>query len=172
MTTIAFYGETIASDSFMDARGIRMQCPGKIWSEGISQGDGIRPWRAFIGIAGDYAYTLKYKRRELLLEGGQLLALDADDMQHISAMAVLVTPSIDPEIYVATITGEWMPLQGRKYHAIGSGCDFALAAMRCGKSALESVQIAAEFDVGTGGAINGLNVRAYKGLGANENYAA
>jgi hypothetical protein len=36
-----------------------------------------------------------------------------------------------------------------KKHAIGSGMAFALAAMECGKTAIEAVEIAGKFDVGT-----------------------
>lgn len=37
--------------------------------------------------------------------------------------------------------------------AIGSGADFALGAMACGKTAAEAVEIASQFDVNTGGSI-------------------
>lgn len=39
------------------------------------------------------------------------------------------------------------------YFAIGSGFQFALTAMRLGKSAAEAVEIAAEFDLKTGGPV-------------------
>jgi hypothetical protein len=38
--------------------------------------------------------------------------------------------------------------------AIGSGMDFALAAMACGKTAAEAVEIAARFDPNTGGRVD------------------
>lgn len=41
----------------------------------------------------------------------------------------------------------------RAYHAVGSGRDFALAAMACGRSAHEAVDIAMAFDNGTGGKV-------------------
>lgn len=40
-----------------------------------------------------------------------------------------------------------------KICSIGSGCEFAMAAMDCGKSAAEAVGIAAGRDTGTGGRI-------------------
>lgn len=160
MTTIAFDGKTIVSDSYMDASGIKMFAPYKVWQEGISPHDGIRGWKAFIGVAGEYAYAMKYKAKTLLCEGGELLPLDEADMQHISAMAVVCTDGIAPEIHVATITGQWMPYHGREKHAIGSGRDFALAAMHCGKSALEAVEVARHFDTGTGGAVHAYDVAA------------
>lgn len=39
---------------------------------------------------------------------------------------------------------------GRAFTAWGSGRDFAIAAMACGKSAVEAVQLASQFDVNTG----------------------
>ena len=38
--------------------------------------------------------------------------------------------------------------------AIGCGRDFAIAAMACGKTAAEAVEIAARFDAGTGHGVN------------------
>jgi len=37
-----------------------------------------------------------------------------------------------------------------KFWAIGAGCDYALGAMACGKTAAEAIKIASRFDVGTG----------------------
>ena len=44
------------------------------------------------------------------------------------------------------------PLHG-SYIAFGSGRDYAIGAMRCGSSAKRAVEIAAEFDVSTGGEV-------------------
>lgn len=43
--------------------------------------------------------------------------------------------------------------------AIGSGAHFALAAMACGRSAVEAVRVAARFDPGTQGCIDTLRIR-------------
>lgn len=40
-----------------------------------------------------------------------------------------------------------------KFHAIGSGRDYAIAAMHMGKSAREAVQLASIYDVYTGGPV-------------------
>lgn len=45
-----------------------------------------------------------------------------------------------------------------KQFAIGSGRDFALAAMRLGKTAREAVLFAAEFDPGTGNGVDTLTL--------------
>lgn len=45
-----------------------------------------------------------------------------------------------------------------KFFAIGSGCQFALAAMSAGKDPLEAVKIAAKHDAMTGGPFNTLTL--------------
>jgi ATP-dependent protease HslVU (ClpYQ) peptidase subunit len=44
------------------------------------------------------------------------------------------------------------------FHALGSGRDFALAAMYLGKNAREAVEIAMEFDLETGKGVDCLEV--------------
>lgn len=44
------------------------------------------------------------------------------------------------------------------FHAMGSGRDFAMAAMHCGKSAREAVEIAALYDVFTGGDVMAFDI--------------
>jgi hypothetical protein len=39
---------------------------------------------------------------------------------------------------------------GDPYHAIGSGCEFAMAALGDGKAPIDAVKIAAKWDTGTG----------------------
>lgn len=51
------------------------------------------------------------------------------------------------------LTGGVFVSIGRNFHAIGSGRDYALAAMYCGKSAAEAVQVAMNFDNNTGGTV-------------------
>lgn len=50
------------------------------------------------------------------------------------------------------------PIVERCY-AAGSGAHFAIAAMACGRSALEAVRIAARFDPGTGGRVETMILR-------------
>ena len=47
----------------------------------------------------------------------------------------------------------------RIYDAIGSGSDFAMAAMECGKSATDAVRIASKFDIYTGGSVISMKAR-------------
>ncbi|MDE2468427.1 MAG: hypothetical protein KGL35_06715 [Bradyrhizobium sp.] len=46
------------------------------------------------------------------------------------------------------------------FTASGSGRDYAMAAMACGKTAAEAVEIAARFDIGTGGGVDTLTLGA------------
>lgn len=46
-----------------------------------------------------------------------------------------------------------VPFHSDKYIAIGSGAEFAIAAMDCGKSAVDAVKIASRRDPHTGGKI-------------------
>jgi len=61
----------------------------------------------------------------------------------------------DPSIIIADKNGVWRHTGGiflkcsREFHAVGSGRDYALAAMHLGNSATESVLVAASFDNGT-----------------------
>ena len=50
--------------------------------------------------------------------------------------------------------------------AFGSGCNYAMTALRLGKSPAEAVIIAAEFDVYTGGPIQVVNIAEALGLQA------
>lgn len=49
------------------------------------------------------------------------------------------------------------------YYAIGSGCEFAMVAMHCGKSAKQAVEIAKHFDIYTGGAVKSFSFKNTKG---------
>lgn len=45
-------------------------------------------------------------------------------------------------------------------HALGSGRDYAIAAMACGKSAREAIEIAARFDENTGNGLDAFDFEA------------
>lgn len=87
-------------------------------------------------------------------------------VSHLDAVGVLAfgypvfaKETNDPAMMLACASGVYRHVSGgffkcsRGFHAIGSGRDYALAAMRCGRSAEEAVSLAMEFDRGTGGFI-------------------
>lgn len=53
------------------------------------------------------------------------------------------------QLYHGSNLRNWMLLP-EKHFAIGSGCDFAIAAMSAGKSPVEAIKIASKHDSGTG----------------------
>ncbi len=65
-----------------------------------------------------------------------------------------------PHIMLATKNGIWQLSQNafievtHQHFAIGSGRDYAIAAMHLGKSAEEAVRLAMQYDTGTGGDID------------------
>jgi len=46
------------------------------------------------------------------------------------------------------------------FFAVGSGSQFAIAAMACGKTAIEAVRLAARFDSATGGRVQSMRLRS------------
>lgn len=63
--------------------------------------------------------------------------------------AILLCSRRDGHTEIWTLTGRTFHKVHRKFHAIGSGRDYAVAAMYLGKSAEEAVKIAAEFNNNT-----------------------
>jgi ATP-dependent protease HslVU (ClpYQ) peptidase subunit len=59
---------------------------------------------------------------------------------------------------VLFLGGRMVPIAMNAPIAIGSGRDFALAAMKCGKGAVKAVEIAAELDTATGGGVDWVKV--------------
>jgi len=144
MTTIAFSGDFMAADSKQtDTWGLISCCSDKI---------AAYP-HVLIGGAGEAAQLRKW-RRDLKFDwrfedfrdfGYPTYKKDEDDP------SILLVDRKSRAIW-AHSQGIFLP-QERPFHAIGSGRDFALAAMACGKSAYDAVQIAIQFDNGSGGVI-------------------
>ena len=138
MTTIAWDGKTLAAD--------RMACIGNTKNTCISKIHTLKEggYAAAAGHAGAGALVFQW------LDKGAM----ADDY-----------PLSDPElctVIVITKDGQILQFDGSApvkleapFYAIGSGRDFALAAMHLGKSAKEAVEISSELDQSTG---NGVDV--------------
>ncbi len=56
----------------------------------------------------------------------------------------------DKKMFTFTNPSQWLVLQGNKHYAVGSGMNYAMAAMECGKTPLEAVKVASKFDKNTG----------------------
>lgn len=73
---------------------------------------------------------------------------------------MLVLTPRDPQwVYETNNTQRANAMRVNLPHAIGSGVDFALAAMYCGCDAAKAVHVAAQFDVCTSACVSSLRLR-------------
>lgn len=141
MTTVAFDGCTMAADTLAtDAWGMKERVDDKI----------LRGSNFLVGAAGQdgaikrwWAQVCHLDLEHVLDYGYPDFNADRDDP------AILLT---DGRHIWRHVTGGFFRVS-RGFHAVGSGRDYALAAMHLGKTAAEAVAIAMEFDNGTGGDI-------------------
>lgn len=138
MTTVAWDGKMMAADTLAtDVWGMRERQPNKV----------LRGEDFLVGCAGEYGQIAAWWRDaprhfELLLRAGyDCYAKDNND-----PALVLVGPEGYPYRHVA---GSFLRCS-RPFHAVGSGRDYALAAMHLGCTAEEAVRTSSEFDVHTG----------------------
>jgi hypothetical protein len=135
MTTIAWRDGVLAADSTGDSGGVRVNIT-KIFPAGKGR------WAA---MAGDYALGIRYIRA---FAKGETIDLSADEAKEFHV--VIMNP--DGTLLECEDGKTALPIEDR-FYAIGSGRKCALAAMACGKSAIQAVRIAAQFDINTGGAV-------------------
>jgi hypothetical protein len=141
MTTIAFDGEVMAADMLAtDNWGLK---------DNVSK---LLIGKNFVaGGAGDRSKILHWWSSVKSLSFEEILNYGYPDYD---------SEKNDPSILIAYLNGGvykhagglFMPCS-RVFHAVGSGRDYALAAMYLGRSAKESVEIAMIFDNNTGGQI-------------------
>lgn len=106
---------------------------------------------ALIGLAGDTGVmmnVLKKLRRDP--EDFETIKVDKKDLN-----AIYVKPN--GKVFERDDNG-WIPITA-KYAATGSGYLAALVAMRCGKSAVQAIKIAMEFDKNTGGKVRSVKLK-------------
>ena len=143
MTTVAFDGTFMAADSLaLDAWGLKE----------VSVKIHERP-NMLIGGAGESGAIHKWLRglpngtvEDVLSYGYPTYDKDKDDP------SLILFDRESRKLY-RHVAGIFLPCS-RTFHAVGSGRDFALAAMACGKTATQAVEIAMAFDNGTGGEIH------------------
>lgn len=146
MTTIAYRGGVLAADSRLtvdNGSGSRKHTCRKLFRKRVTEGK--KSFDVVIATAGesspgmvfvDWYGTGKPVPDLFLHLGGDFLCL-------------VLTPSglFEYDVYCR---GE---LIEEDFYAVGSGAQAALAAMHCGKSAIEAVRVAARIDSYTGGRI-------------------
>jgi hypothetical protein len=130
MTTIAWDGKTLAADSRATSNGM----PYKVVKIFILVDGSL-----FAG-SGDYGQIIAVKE---WLENPGMQKPDVSDFA-----GLLVTT--DGVLFKLEDTLGRLPVY-EAFHAIGSGRDFAMAAMHCGRTAREAIDIASLYDVFTGG---------------------
>jgi hypothetical protein len=89
--------------------------------------------------------------KEWVLAGMDSKAAPHRKKEDIDFQAMLVRP----DGTCILIDGNWLPSDpiSEAYYAIGSGREFALAALFLGKTAAEAVEVACHLDVWTGGRV-------------------
>ena len=141
MTTVAYDGKSMVADMLAsDTWGMKEKAI-KIWENpqlligAAGEGGAIQRWLMTLTNVTTLA--------DLLTAGYAPYARDSNDP------AILLVCRQQNLIY-RHAGGSFMPT-ARKFHAVGSGRDYALAAMHLGLSAREAVGVAMEFDINTGG---------------------
>ncbi len=139
MTTVAFDGRTMAADTLAtDAWGMREEVRDKI----------LRGPDFLAGTAGQNGAIKRWWAQVCTMPLEHVLGYGYPDFD---------ADRNDPAIILTDGKHIWRHVTGgffecsRGFHAVGSGRDYALAAMELGASAADAVRLAMRFDNGTGG---------------------
>jgi hypothetical protein len=144
MTTIAWDGRTLAGDRRGNAAGMAYEvCKLRRTADG-----------RLLGFSGDIGVGMLML--EWLDRGGA-----RPPQQDTDRWATVLEITPDGACWCHGRDARWRIEQ--PFFAIGSGRDFALAAMALGRTAPEAVDLAARFDTGTG---NGVDALALEGAPA------
>lgn len=146
MTTIAYRDGIMAADSLVTSNDVRRGAVAKIGRFGVGIAGGIVGYAGWSGLLDTVVSWL---------ENGA--PADARPTLHpdTSFSAIVVWPNgivtiLDKTFIRTDIDGE--------FFAEGSGNEFALGAMAMGAKARQAVEIAARFDIYTGGRISTLSL--------------
>lgn len=147
MTTVAWDGKILAADTLsQDTWGLK-DSRNKIFSNPF--------W--FAAGAGDLSCTLKWFKAVENMNLEKVLEAGVPNWHKDDNDPSLILICKKTTMAWKASGGLFIPVS-RTFHAIGSGRDYALAAMRCGKTAFQAVEIASEFDINTGGQITWENL--------------
>lgn len=140
MTTIAYKKGVLAADTLWSAESVSDDYGPKIWRQG----------RILVGAVGCRSTGLKF--RDWIRSG-----LKGEHPYHGEPVGngMLVLP--DHQLVCWSSRGPWR-ITRAPFYAIGSGEQFALAAMEMGASAEQAVLVAMKFDLHTGGEVNALRL--------------
>lgn len=152
MTTIAFDGEFMVADTLAtDSWGMKEVVRDKIWANAYM----------LVGAAGKYGEIHRWREGHLKEETtvAHLLVVGYPTYHAESDDPAIIVVSRRTGVIYRHVAGVFARVS-RPFHAVGSGRDYALAAMRLGHDALEAVRVAAEFDVHTGGPLLKIPVKS------------
>ena len=148
MTTIAFDGKTIAADTLHeDNYGLFDHASKLYFGENF-----------VVGGAGMQHHMLKWWKQAKSMTFDEVMDHGYPDYEKAENDPAILLVQLGTSQAFKHAGGFFVPV-GRSFHAVGSGRDFALAAMFLGKTAKEAVMLAAEFDNGTGGIVEAVGVR-------------
>lgn len=142
MTTIAFDGSTIAADTMnQDGHGL------KDYASKLMIGKNL-----VIGGAGERHKIRNWWLKVKGMGVGEILDYGYPDFHpDDNNQAIMLVDAATLKCY--KLGASEFVLCSRGFHAVGSGRDYALAALHMGRSAQQAVNVATEFDAGTGGEI-------------------
>ncbi|NIT13220.1 MAG: hypothetical protein GTN99_02950 [Candidatus Dadabacteria bacterium] len=145
MTTIAFDGKILAADSriggdYNDDTGAKIQQVGS----------------AYIGIAGSVSAALLFIKwfRDQTKPRPEF----ADDNNDFYCLVIRKEGKKRRKWTASVYDNNMVKMETGTPAAIGSGSPYAIAAMACGKNAIDAVKIARQFDPYTGGRIKSINL--------------
>lgn len=145
MTTIAWDGKTLAGDKRTSFGGLHAVTT-KVQRIG----------NLLVGCAGNTAQIAEM--HEWVKNGRVPADLPKPQLSSTECVSMLV---IEPDGHVLQYESTAYPIRiENRQWAIGSGRDFALAAMRLGCDATRAVELASEFDSSTGNGVDFLTLEA------------
>jgi hypothetical protein len=148
MTTIAFDGKTIAADTLHEDNYGLFDHASKLYFG-----------KDFVvGGAGMQHHMLKWWKQVKSMTFDEVIDHGYPDYEKGEVDPAILLVQLGTSQAFKHAGGFFVPV-GRAFHAVGSGRDFALAAMFLGKTAKEAVMLSAEFDNGTGGLVETVEVR-------------
>lgn len=150
MTTIAWDGKTLAADRRMT------------WGNTISQTNklfrvtGNIFTDALIGISGegDHYPTIQHWFNVLNCDTTKYPESQTDKTRDVGCTILMITQ--DLKIWTFGLSPHPMRVEDSQW-AIGSGMDFAIAAMYCGQDACSAVRVASIFDKNSGNGVDKLS---------------
>lgn len=159
MTTIAFDGNTLAADSQTTQENIRLSNSAvKIFTR-VAQSDdwAIEGKRiTAFGVAGNLHAANDLRRAMETFAGHK-----AGDPFAKGITFAFIAIAEDRTVFVGGKYSDddrsWV-VEAQAPVAVGSGGDFAMGAMAAGATAEQAVEIAARFDVNTGGLVQAINL--------------